>query len=84
MSDRQKGLIREVKELFPSTEHRNCVRHMYQNFRGKNKGKTLKDLVWKASTASNTVMFKRSMEKIKQEDKEAREWFNHSERPFES
>ncbi|KAM3235012.1 putative protein isoform X1 [Capsicum annuum] len=40
MSDRQKGLIDAVKDLFPFAEHRTCVRHMYQNFRGKHKSQS--------------------------------------------
>lgn len=70
--------------MFPFAEHRSCVRHMYQNFRGKHKGKALKDLVWSAAIASNEITFKKCMEKIEQEDREARNWFNHPERPFQS
>ncbi|XP_049361082.1 uncharacterized protein LOC125825838 [Solanum verrucosum] len=84
MSDRQKSLIGAVKDLFPFAEHKSCVRHMYQNFRGKHKGKALKDLVWSAAIASNEITFKKCMEKIEQEDREARNWFNHPERPFQS
>ncbi|KAH0632870.1 hypothetical protein KY284_035656 [Solanum tuberosum] len=84
MSDRQKGLIGVVKELFPEAEHRNCVRHIYQNFRHKHKGKGLKDLVWNAARASNEVKFKICMERLKQEDREARKWFDHPERPLQT
>ncbi|WMV43843.1 hypothetical protein MTR67_037228 [Solanum verrucosum] len=64
MSDRQKGLIGAVKDLFPKAEHRNCVRHMYQNFKQKHKGKALKDLVWNAARASNKVIFQKCMETL--------------------
>ncbi|KAH0633728.1 hypothetical protein KY284_036514 [Solanum tuberosum] len=84
MSDRQKGLIGAVKDLFSEAEHRNCVRHMYQNFRQKYKGKALKDLVWNAARASNEVRFRICMERLEQEDREARKWFDHSERPFQT
>lgn len=84
MPERQKGLIGAAKELFPEVEHRNCVRHMYQNFRQKHKGKALKDLVWNATRASNAVKFKICMERLEQEDKEARKWFDHPERPFQT
>ncbi|KAH0763825.1 hypothetical protein KY290_019898 [Solanum tuberosum] len=79
-----KGLIGAVKELFPEVEHRNCVRHMYQNFRQKHKGKALKDLVWNAARASNDVKFKICVERLEQEDIEARKWFDHPERPFQT
>ncbi|KAL3333198.1 hypothetical protein AABB24_033329 [Solanum stoloniferum] len=84
MSDRQKGLIGAVKDLFLEAEHRNCDRHMYQNFKQKHKGKALKDLVWNAARASNKVIFQICMEELDQEDKAAREWFNNPERPFQS
>ncbi|KAG5596463.1 hypothetical protein H5410_037695 [Solanum commersonii] len=78
------GLIGAVKDLFSEAEHRNCVRHMYQNFKQKHKGKALKDLVWNADRASNKVIFQKCMEELDQEDKAAREWFNNPERPFQS
>ncbi|KAH0645435.1 hypothetical protein KY284_033319 [Solanum tuberosum] len=84
MSNRQKGLIGAVKELFSEAKHRNCVRHMYQNFRQKHKGEALKDLVWNAARASNEVKFKICMKQLKQEDREAKKWFDHPERPFQT
>ncbi|KAH0732999.1 hypothetical protein KY289_004187 [Solanum tuberosum] len=78
------GLIGAVKDLCPEAERRNCVRHMYQNFKKKQKGKALKDFVWNAARASNKVIFHKCMEELDQEDKAAREWFNNPERPFQS
>ncbi|XP_039127030.1 uncharacterized protein LOC120263224 [Dioscorea cayenensis subsp. rotundata] len=52
MSDRQKGLKRVVEDIFPDAEHRNCVRHIYTNFREKFKGKTLKDYLWNVARAT--------------------------------
>lgn len=43
MSDKQKGLILAVEEEFPKSEHRFCVRHLYQNFNMIHKGEVLKD-----------------------------------------
>lgn len=34
MSDKQKGLIEAVSDLFPNASHRFCVRHLYNNFKG--------------------------------------------------
>jgi len=31
MTDKQKGLIHAVKQVFLEAEHRFCVRHLYQN-----------------------------------------------------
>lgn len=32
MTDKQKGLIPAVSKVFPESEHRLCVRHLYSNF----------------------------------------------------
>ncbi|CAN0886359.1 hypothetical protein LINGRAHAP2_LOCUS15343, partial [Linum grandiflorum] len=32
MSDRQKGLINVMNQMFPNAEHRYCLRHLYVNF----------------------------------------------------
>ncbi|KAH0730642.1 hypothetical protein KY285_001554 [Solanum tuberosum] len=50
----------------------------------KHKGKALKDLVWNVARASNAVKFKICMERLEQEDIEARQWFDHPERPFQT
>lgn len=78
------GLIGAVKDLFPKAKQRNCVRHMYQNFKQKHKGKALKDLVWNAARASNKMIFQKCMKELDQKDKAAREWFNNPERLFQS
>lgn len=57
MSDRQKGLKRAIQDIFPDVEHRNCVRHMYTNFREKFKGKALKDFLWNAARATYIQRF---------------------------
>jgi transposase-like protein len=32
-SDIQKGLIKAVSQVYPLTEHRECMRHLYSNFK---------------------------------------------------
>jgi hypothetical protein len=53
MSDRQKGLINAVKKTFRDSEHRHCVRHLYQNFHNKHKGETLKNDLWAIARSTN-------------------------------
>ncbi|KAJ9567808.1 hypothetical protein OSB04_003774 [Centaurea solstitialis] len=55
MSDQHKGLMEAVKEVMPFAEHRQCVRHIYENFR-----KCIK-----ASKASYPLEFDRVMHEIK-------------------
>ncbi|KAE8677540.1 hypothetical protein F3Y22_tig00111506pilonHSYRG00172 [Hibiscus syriacus] len=67
MTDRHKGLIEVVAELFPNTEHRTCVRHLYSNFKsnGHHKGKALKDQLWMAAKATYLREFECVMEGMK-------------------
>ncbi|CAN6251433.1 unnamed protein product [Urochloa humidicola] len=47
MTDKQKGLILAVAEVFPKSEHRFCVRHLYSNFKDAGfKGEILKNQLW--------------------------------------
>ncbi|KAK8555414.1 hypothetical protein V6N13_045945 [Hibiscus sabdariffa] len=54
MSDKQKGLVESILDIFSNGEHRTCVRHLYSNFKSKpeNQDKALKDCLWKASRAT--------------------------------
>ncbi|KAK8946345.1 hypothetical protein KSP39_PZI006942 [Platanthera zijinensis] len=74
MSDKQKGLIRAVQELLPNAEHRFCLRHMYGNFKQIHKGLQLKNLLWKAASASRIVDFNTEMEKLRMYNIEAYNW----------
>ncbi|XP_022857525.1 uncharacterized protein LOC111378538 [Olea europaea var. sylvestris] len=65
MSDREKGLVKVVVDLFPVAEHRFCIRHMYQNFfRREFTGKYLKDCLWGPTKSSHLASFKHWMSKI--------------------
>lgn len=68
MSDKQKGLIDAVSELFPNASHRFCVRHLYNNFKGNFKGLVLKDILWKAPRATSILAFRNAMEEMKKAD----------------
>lgn len=47
---------------------------MYNNFKEKYKGKTLKDVVWSAALASTPQEYETEMEKLKELDKDAWSW----------
>ncbi|CAM8934383.1 unnamed protein product [Rhodiola kirilowii] len=70
-SDQQKGLQEALKELFPNSEHRFCVRHLYSNFRTIFKGKQLKDAMWACARATTSAKFQTAMEYVKALDKYA-------------
>ena len=71
MSDRQKGLINAVDDMFPDSEHRICVRHLYQNFHANWKGETLKNQLWAIARSNNMATWKKNMEEMKEMNLEA-------------
>ncbi|GJZ88488.1 multidrug resistance-associated protein 5 [Tanacetum coccineum] len=52
MSDQHKGLIEAVKDVMPNAEHRQCARHIYENFRKQYPGLEFRQLFWASSKAS--------------------------------
>ncbi|KAK4386170.1 hypothetical protein Sango_2487600 [Sesamum angolense] len=64
ISDRQKGLLEAIAELAPGAEHRFCLRHMYNNFKGKFKGQKLKKMFWKAASTYNVNQHLKTMAEI--------------------
>ena len=49
----------------PNSEHRQCARHIYENFRKTYTGAYLQGLFWAASKASYPELFERIMGKIR-------------------
>ncbi|KAM0926804.1 hypothetical protein ACQ4PT_003002 [Festuca glaucescens] len=74
MSDKQKGLIKAVTELFPDSEHRLCVRHMWQNFNTTYKGEVLKNQLWKIARSTRIVDWEERMEEMRVINKDAADW----------
>ena len=69
MSDRQKGLIEAVTEVFPNSYQRFCFRHMVKNLRTRFRG--VDHIVWAAARAYRESDFQRHMEELEQMDKKA-------------
>ncbi|CAN6164305.1 unnamed protein product [Urochloa humidicola] len=74
MTDKQKGLIPAVQKVFPDSEHRFCVRHLYSNFQGHFKGEVLKDQLWACARSSSVIKWNNNMEKMKALNKDAYDW----------
>ncbi|KAL0451739.1 UNVERIFIED_CONTAM: hypothetical protein Slati_1152000 [Sesamum latifolium] len=68
ISNRQKGLVEALKDLVPESEHRFCLRHMYENFKVKFKSVELKEYFWKAASTANKREFDHFMKKIEELD----------------
>lgn len=76
MSDKQKGLINAVREEFPESEHRFCVRHLWQNFQQLFRGDALKNQLWIIARSSTVVRYERAMEHMKALNPAAFDWLD--------
>ncbi|KAK3204368.1 hypothetical protein Dsin_018414 [Dipteronia sinensis] len=52
ITDKQKGLIYVIGEMFPHSEHQYCVKYFYNNFKASHKGLMLKELMWGAAKST--------------------------------
>ncbi|GKB49372.1 hypothetical protein Tco_0900125 [Tanacetum coccineum] len=65
ITDRQKGLLPALKDLFPAAEHKYYVRHIHDNMDLIYKGGQYKELLWKCATATTEVHFEREIDEFK-------------------
>ncbi|CAL2240336.1 unnamed protein product [Prunus armeniaca] len=67
----------ENKETWiPSAEHRHCVRHFYNNFKGLHPGLTLKQILWDAARATTISWWKCQIERLKMESEATWKWLH--------
>ncbi|KAI3703759.1 hypothetical protein L1987_73954 [Smallanthus sonchifolius] len=76
ISDRQKGLIPALAKVFPSAEHRFCLRHLHQNMKLRWRGKAFKDLLWGCATTTTVQEFRSKMEELRTFNTEAHKWLS--------
>ncbi|XP_061999138.1 uncharacterized protein LOC133716443 [Rosa rugosa] len=75
MSDKQKGLEQAIKELFPDSQHRHCVRHLHNNFRSDGHGGLeLKQKLWAVARAYSMRDYATNMEELKKSSLGAWQW----------
>ena len=68
------GLIPAIETLFPTVEHRYCVKHIYNNFKIDHKGLELKDAQWRCVTVTTVREFERCIQYIRDLDEKAYEY----------
>ena len=68
------GLIPTIETLFPTVEHRYCVKHIYNNLKVDHKGLELKDALWRYVAATTVREFERCMQYIRDLDEKAYEY----------
>ncbi|KAL0289865.1 UNVERIFIED_CONTAM: 30S ribosomal protein S12-A, chloroplastic [Sesamum angustifolium] len=77
MSDKQKGLVGALQELFPNAKHRFCVRHLHSNVKNYGfRGLTFKNILWKTARATTVNEFTKRMQEMKYLDEGAFAWLN--------
>ena len=76
MSDRGKGLVPAMTEVFPRNEHRHCVVHIGRNMVRNFKMKCLPGLAYAASKENTKEGCERQLEKIKEASESAYGYLN--------
>ncbi|GJR54927.1 multidrug resistance-associated protein 5, partial [Tanacetum coccineum] len=76
MSDQHKGLIEAVKDVMPNAEHRQCARHICENFKKQYHGLEYRQLFWATSKASYPQLFNKIMDKIKSANPNAHKFWH--------
>ncbi|XP_021984789.2 uncharacterized protein LOC110880602 [Helianthus annuus] len=74
ISDRQKGIIPAISQVFPAAEHRFCARHIWQNMKLQWRGDAFKDCLQNASKAYTVPDFEAKMEELRLYNIEAYNW----------
>nr|GEX58497.1 putative ribonuclease H-like domain-containing protein [Tanacetum cinerariifolium] len=67
----KRGIIEAGKDVMPLSEHRQCARHIYPNFKKKFTSVQFRSLFWQAPKATYPAKFEKVMQEIKNLSKEA-------------
>ncbi|GJX07654.1 hypothetical protein Tco_0195586 [Tanacetum coccineum] len=68
------GLIQAIASVFPSAEHKYCVRHIHKNMKSQFKGGVYKDMLWNAARATTVGEFNKKMGELKSYNSAAYDW----------
>ncbi|KAL4564105.1 hypothetical protein LXL04_028157 [Taraxacum kok-saghyz] len=61
ISDKQKGILPAIAELYPSAEHRFCLRHIHENIRKPYHTNEYKDHLWNSALPNTIPEFEKCM-----------------------
>ncbi|GJT85844.1 hypothetical protein Tco_1067561 [Tanacetum coccineum] len=70
------GIIPAIKTVFPSAEHKYCLRHIHENMKQGWCGQAYKDLLWRSASATSVKEFEKCMLELKKMNPKAHEWLN--------
>nr|XP_043639243.1 uncharacterized protein LOC122610313 [Erigeron canadensis] len=65
ITDIQKGLIQAINNVFPTAEHRYCLKRIHENMKLHWRGRAYKDHLWRCATATTKPQFAAAMEAFK-------------------
>jgi MULE transposase domain/MuDR family transposase/SWIM zinc finger len=74
LSDRQKGLVEGVHDIFPNSAHGYCLKHLEANFKKKFTNKELHSLLWQAAAAFDEATFNIVMQNMRAINPDAVKW----------
>ncbi|MFS7931778.1 putative transcription factor interactor and regulator CCHC(Zn) family [Helianthus anomalus] len=74
ITDRQKGILPALAKVYPSAEHRYCLRHIHENMKSTWRGSLYKNLLWKCASVSTIPQFERAMNQVYMEDIKLHDW----------
>jgi len=74
LSNRQKGLLKAVKDIFPGCPHGHCLKHLKANFHKQFKDKDLLPFLWKAASATTQPEFDKALEDLTKMNPKAVPW----------
>ncbi|XP_076946180.1 uncharacterized protein LOC143617540 [Bidens hawaiensis] len=77
MSDRQKGLLPAIENLFPCAEHIFCVWHIHDKFKATYRGNLYKYMLYKCAHATTIPEFETAMDELKAFNPDAHLWFSN-------
>ncbi|CAL2257064.1 unnamed protein product [Prunus armeniaca] len=77
ITDRQKGLIDVVGDMFPNSEHRHCLKHLHSNFiLVGHRGLVLKQHMEAAARSTTIPWFQAEMKKLQDLSGPAFDWLS--------
>ena len=68
-----------MTKVFPESEHRFCVRHMWKNFQQLYKGDALKNQLWKIARGTTVIKYEQYMLEMKVLNEDAYTWLKELE-----
>ena len=74
LSDRHKGLLKAVEDVFPGCPHGYCLKHLEANFHKEFKDKNLLPFLWQAASATNQPAFDKALEDMTSINPKAVPW----------